>query len=213
MQIRMLTTGPLGTNAYLLTHPESDEALVVDCPQGSLEEVQNILAGTGKKVAAVLLTHGHWDHTQDLAAFQEEGAVVYAHLADKELIEHPKVMTSLMPGDLLVAPARIDVSVVDGQMLEWWGEKVEVRHVPGHCPGNVLFYFSGVEVAFVGDAIFSRGIGRFDLPGGSFEQLKRSIQERIYTLPEEVVLFSGHGPKTSVGVEKKQNPYVQAEEL
>jgi hydroxyacylglutathione hydrolase len=209
MQIRTLTTGPLATNAFLLTHPDSDEALVVDCPEGSFEQIERLFAGSSKKVRAVLLTHGHWDHTQDLAKFQQAGAVVHAHLLDQYLIEHPEVMTALMAGDLHVDPARIDVPVTDGQELFWWGERVEVRHVPGHCPGNVLFYFPGAGAAFVGDAIFAGSIGRYDLPGGNFAELDRSIKTRIYTLPDETFLYPGHGGRTKVGVEKQNNPFVR----
>lgn len=209
MLIRTLTTGPLETNAYLLTDSGSDEALLVDCPQGSHEAVKALLEGSSTRVKAVLLTHGHWDHTWDLAAFQREGALVHAHLLDQPLIEHPEIMTSITPGDLQVEPARIDVPVEEGSQLEWWGKKMEVRHVPGHCPGNVLFYFPDADAAFVGDAIFAGSIGRYDFPGCSFEQLERSIKTRIYTLPDPTILYPGHGPETSVEVEKRQNPYVR----
>ncbi len=209
MLIRMLTTGLLDTNAYLLTSSGSTEALLVDCPQGSYDAVSRALEGSETQVKAILLTHAHWDHTVDLAAFQREGAVVHAHLLDQHLIEHPEVMAYMMPPDLRVDPARIDVPVADGQVFEWWGKKIEVRHVPGHCPGSVLYYFSDTDAAFVGDAIFAGSIGRYDFPGCSFEELEKSIKTRIYTLPDATVLYPGHGPKTSVEIEKKQNPYVQ----
>lgn len=209
MQIRMLTTGPLNTNAYLLTKPESDQALVVDCPEGSYQAVHDALEGSGARVSAVLLTHGHWDHTMDLAAFQKDGAVIHAHLLDQSLIEHPEGMADMMPPDLRLDPARIDVPVEDGQELSWWGGKTEVRHVPGHCPGSVLYYFQESDAAFVGDAIFAGSIGRYDFPGCSLEELERSIKTRIYTLPDQTVLYPGHGTKTTVGVEKKQNPFVR----
>lgn len=208
MQIRTLTTGPLATNAYLLTHPESNEALLVDCPEGSHQAVGRIVNVESLRVAAILLTHGHWDHTVDLAAFQREGALIHAHVKDQHLIEQPEVMRALMPPDLHVEPARIDVPVRDGQQLAWWGQQVEVRHVPGHCPGNVLFYFPETRAAFVGDAIFAGGIGRYDLPGGSLDELEQSIRHRIYTLPDDVMIFPGHGPRTTVAAEKKQNPFV-----
>jgi glyoxylase-like metal-dependent hydrolase (beta-lactamase superfamily II) len=90
------------------------------------------------------------------------------------------------------------------------GREVEVRHVPGHCPGNVLFYFGDAKVAFVGDALFQGSVGRTDIPGGDFDVLKQSIREQIYTLPDATTVFPGHGPKTSVGIEKEDNPFVQA---
>lgn len=209
MLIQTLTTGPLETNAYLLSHPGSSEALLVDCPEGSHRAVKQALEGKGVQVKAILLTHGHWDHTADLAAFQRDGATVYAHSLDQHLIEHPEVMADTMPNSLQVEPAHIDVPVADGDEIEFFGKKIEVRHVPGHCPGNVLFYFSDADAAFVGDAIFAGSIGRYDFPGCSFEELEKSIKTRIYTLPDATVLYPGHGPQTSVEIEKKQNPYVR----
>ncbi len=84
-----------------------------------------------------------------------------------------------------------------------------MRHVPGHCPGNVLFYFPALKAAFVGDALFAGSVGRTDLPGGSSEVLKESIRTQIYTLPDETAVLSGHGEATTVGVEKKTNPFVR----
>lgn len=208
MEIRMLTCGPLATNAFLLTDPASEEALLVDCPAGAQEAVRRYLP-EARRVSAVLLTHGHYDHTADLAAIQRSGAKVYAHPDDRELIERPEVMEALMPPGLSVEPAQIDEEVREGAQLSWWGQTVEVRHVPGHCPGNVLFYFSGAKAAFVGDAIFYGSVGRYDLPGGDPDVLERSIRERIYTLPEETTLYPGHGPETSVGAEKRNNPFVR----
>ncbi len=83
-----------------------------------------------------------------------------------------------------------------------------MRHVPGHCPGNVLFYFKSLQAAFVGDALFNGSIGRTDLPGGNFDQLEQAIREQIYTLPDTTVVYPGHGPKTTVAQERTNNPYV-----
>jgi hydroxyacylglutathione hydrolase len=95
-----------------------------------------------------------------------------------------------------------------GDAVEGAGEAAEVRHVPGHCPGNVLFYFSKSGLAFVGDALFQGSIGRTDLPGGGFEQLEQSIRSQIYTLPGATVVHPGHGPSTTVAAERTHNPYV-----
>jgi glyoxylase-like metal-dependent hydrolase (beta-lactamase superfamily II) len=94
-------------------------------------------------------------------------------------------------------------------MLEVAGLRFEVRHVPGHAPGNVLFYAPAWKCAFPGDAIFAGSVGRADLPGGDWDQLERSIKEQIYTLPEETVLYPGHGPPTTVGTERRTNSFVR----
>jgi len=210
MVIRTFTTGVFATNAYLLTVSDSSEALLIDAPEDSYRQITAALEGTGTRVAAILLTHGHWDHIVDLAAFQRDGAIVHAHADDQHLIEKPELMSATIPPHIHVAPAKIDKSISEGDQLEWWGKKIEIRHVPGHCPGNVLFYFPEEAAAFVGDAIFAGSVGRTDFPGCSFEQLEESIKKRIYTLPDATVLYPGHGPKTSVEIEKKQNPFVRA---
>ncbi len=105
-------------------------------------------------------------------------------------------------------PIHVDHWVKQGDRFDALGTTVEVRHVPGHCPGNVLFYFAALSAAFVGDALFNGSIGRTDLPGGDFERLARAIREQIYTLPGDTAVYPGHGPKTTVADERAQNPYV-----
>jgi glyoxylase-like metal-dependent hydrolase (beta-lactamase superfamily II) len=97
----------------------------------------------------------------------------------------------------------------DLQNIQLLGQSFEVRHVPGHCPGNVLFYDPVASRAFVGDVIFCGSVGRFDLPGGDFATLQRSIRKEVYSLPDETVLLPGHGPETTVAAEKADNPYVR----
>jgi glyoxylase-like metal-dependent hydrolase (beta-lactamase superfamily II) len=105
---------------------------------------------------------------------------------------------------------KVDAWLQPGEKLAALGREFEVRHVPGHCPGNVLFYEPAGHAVFVGDALFNGGVGRWDLPGGNYDLLARSIREQIYTLPDETVVFPGHGPRTTVADEKETNPYVAA---
>ena len=106
-------------------------------------------------------------------------------------------------------PVQIDYWVDQGTQLELLGESIEVRHVPGHCPGNVLFYLEDQAACFSGDVIFAGSIGRVDLPGGNFSIIEQSIRNRVYTLPDETEIFPGHGPVTSVREEKRRNAYVR----
>ena len=184
----------------------------MDAPEGVWEKVQALLAAEGCALQELWLTHGHWDHTQDAARIaRATGARVRAHRADQPLIETPEVMAAyLMPG-VVLEPVKVDAWVEDGQRLTALGREFEVRHVPGHCPGNVLFHQAEARVALVGDALFNGGVGRWDLPGGDFAVLERSIRNRIYTLPDETVVLPGHGPRTTVGDEKEENPFVVAE--
>jgi len=125
------------------------------------------------------------------------------------MIERPEIMNKFIGKDLGLEPVKVDFWMKQGDRFEALGTTVEVRHVPGHCPGNILFYLAAAGAAFVGDALFNGSIGRTDLPGGSFETLAKSIREQIYTLPDATTVYPGHGETTSVGDEKSGNPYVK----
>lgn len=211
MKIYPLPSGPIQTIGYLLTEPKNGEAVLVDAPADVWEKIQPLLAKDGCTLKELWLTHGHWDHTQDAAKIKRAtGAVVRAHQADQHLIETPEVMREfLIPGVELEA-VKIDRFVKQGDRLAALGREFEVRHVPGHCPGNVLFYQFEAKAALVGDALFNGGVGRWDLPGGNFELLEESIRGQIYTLPGDTTVLPGHGPRTTVGDEKESNPFVPA---
>jgi hydroxyacylglutathione hydrolase len=211
VKIHVLPSGPIQTIGYLLTEARLGAAVLVDAPGGILAKIQPLLAKEGCTLKELWLTHGHWDHTQDAAQVRREtGALVRAHRADQALIETPEIMEGYMGQKLGLEGVKVDAWVEQGGKLTVLGREFEVRHVPGHCPGNVLFYAAEAKTAFVGDALFNRGVGRWDLPGGSLEVLSASIREQIYTLPDETIVFPGHGPRTTVGEEKSDNPYVTA---
>ncbi|HXA80289.1 MAG TPA: MBL fold metallo-hydrolase [Opitutaceae bacterium] len=209
MHIHILPAGPIQTNAYLLTEPARGEAVLIDAPGGVWAEVEPILRKEKCRLVELWLTHGHWDHMQGGAeVVRATGARVRAHAADRPLIETPEVMKRfMMPGQEL-EPVKVDAWLQPGETLTALGLTFEVRHVPGHCPGNVLFYVQSDRVAFVGDALFAGSVGRTDLPGGDFATLENSIRSQIYTLPDETKVFPGHGPDTTVGEEKRDNPFV-----
>lgn len=211
MKIHVLPSGPIQTIGYLLTESKLGAAVLVDAPGGILAKIRPLLEQEGCKLTELWLTHGHWDHMQDGAAVkQATGAVVRAHRADQALIETPEIMEGFMGQKMGLVGVKVDAWVEPGERLTALGRDFEVRHVPGHCPGNVLFYQAAAKVALVGDALFNSGVGRWDLPGGSFEVLERSIREQIYTLPDDTVVLPGHGERTTVGDEKETNPYVAA---
>lgn len=209
VRIHVVPAGPLGTNAYLLTDNARGEALLIDAPHGVWDEIEPLLQQAGCRLVALLVTHGHWDHTGDAARIQNLGAALHAHEDDRPMLETPEVMAAYMMPGLELEPARIDVVVAQGQRLSLAGQEIEVRHVPGHSPGNILFYFPALGAAFVGDALFAGSVGRTDLPRGSFEQLERAIRTQIYTLPAGTTVHPGHGPETTVGEEMANNPYVR----
>ena len=209
MKIEGFELGPIGTNAYLISGDPGGEAVLVDAPEGAAALVENWEEQTGGKVTTLLLTHGHWDHMQDMKRLQDHGLTTMGHRDDALFFTEPEVMRNFaMPG-LRLEGGTIDRWLEAGESLEVLGETMEVRHVPGHCPGNLVFHFPGQQVAFVGDAIFRLGVGRYDIPGGSWPVLEQSILNQIYTLPATTMLYPGHGPETQVEYEKTNNPFVQ----
>jgi glyoxylase-like metal-dependent hydrolase (beta-lactamase superfamily II) len=211
MKLHVLPAGPIQTNAYLFTTPERGEAVLVDAPGGIWAEVTPLLADAKCRLTELWLTHGHWDHTQGAAeVVRASGAKVRAHLADRPLYETPQVMNAFMSARLKLEPVFPDAWMKQGEMFTALGTPVVVREVPGHCPGNVLFYLAAARVVFVGDALFAGSVGRTDLPGGSAEVLADAIRRQIYTLPDETVVYPGHGSATTVGEEKQSNPHVPA---
>jgi glyoxylase-like metal-dependent hydrolase (beta-lactamase superfamily II) len=209
VNLHVLPAGPIQTNAYLLTEPACGEAVLIDAPGGVWTEVAKILAVEKCRLTELWLTHGHWDHTQGAAeVVRISGAKTRGHLADQAMFETPEIMERFAGARLGLKPVKIEAWVAQGERFMALGTEVEVRHVPGHCPGNVLFYLARERMAFVGDALFAGNVGRSDLPGGSFEQLEHSIRTQIYSLPGETVVYPGHGPATTVADEMAGNPYV-----
>ncbi len=206
-KIQTYPLGPIETNAFRLKG-ENGSTIWVDAPEGAfaameMERVEGLVP------VALILTHGHWDHTTDAWRFAEAGIPIYGHRADAVLFEQPEVMAPFaMPG-IQLQPVVVDHWLAGGDVLEIAGWKLEVRETPGHCPGNITLVSSADGLAFVGDVIFAGSVGRTDLPGGDFEELERSIRTRIYTLPEETLLYPGHGPVTQVAREKAMNGFVR----
>jgi len=211
VRIHVLPAGPIPTNAYLLTEPATGEAVLVDAPGDVWAKVRPILEAEKCRLTGLWITHGHWDHTLGAAeVVRATKAPVLGHLSDRTMIETPEVMRSFLIPGVRLEGVRVDRWVKAGDRISAMGREVEVREVPGHCPGSVLFHFKSDGIAFVGDALFQGSVGRTDLPGGDFEQLQQSIRTQIYTLPDKTIVYSGHGPRTTVGIEKASNPHVPA---
>lgn len=211
MQIFQFELGQLGTNSYLVFPDGSDSAFVVDAPYEAAEVIPEFLKSRGKSLEAILLTHPHWDHIWDTAPLAKKtGAKVYASSEAKVFIEDPQMQTEKLFAPGQFEPARVDVCLSDNQVLDICGARVECFDVPGHCPGSSAFFVSDArdKKVFVGDLLFNGSVGRTDFYGGNFAQLAKSIKTKIYTLPDDVEVLTGHGISTSVGAEKRSNPYV-----
>ena len=201
---------PIGTNAFALIEPSRKECVIVDAPAEAYDWAMQVAQQHGCQIVALILTHGHWDHILDGHKFAAAGIPTYGHLADTEMFAAPSKMASYAIPGLDLLPVPIDHWIKAGDTLDLLGEQLEIRHVPGHCPGNILVYVASVQAAIVGDVIFAGSVGRYDLRGGDFSVLEQSIKTQVYTLPDATVIYPGHGPNTSVAQEKGGNPFVRA---
>lgn len=195
------TGGFVQTNAYLLTGPGGD--LLIDAPAG----VSKWLKAKGITPVAVLLTHQHYDHVEDAAALQDMGIPLYAFAPhSKDLTLESVARNWGMP--ISVVPYAIDHVFDLGQPLEIAGRTFQLAHVPGHSTDSVTLHLPEMGLVFSGDTLFAESIGRSDLPGGSGLQLVQGIEKHLLSLPDQTKVYPGHGPFTTIGHERKNNPYL-----
>ena len=203
-RVYVMEVGPLAVNAYLVEHTTSRKALVID-PGDDGKQILAEIAGLGLTVEKILLTHGHFDHVGAVGLLREKtGAPVHLHPADVDRMTGARRQGMLF-GLSVPDPPPPDVLVEEGDVVSFGGQEFLVAHTPGHTPGCVSYI--GGKMAFVGDLIFAGSIGRTDLPGGNHEQLIDSVRKKIFPLSDDTVLFPGHGPATTVGEEKRSNPF------
>jgi hydroxyacylglutathione hydrolase len=209
MEIRTFVSPGFGQNAYLVRQSGQDEAIAID-PGGEADAMADAAQAAGARIAAIVLTHAHLDHVEGVGRLVERtGAPVWLHSGDRLLYDNAAAQAAMFglraprlpPPDHELTPGALEVA----------GLSFEVRHVPGHSPGHVMLYARDAGCAFAGDVIFEGSIGRTDLPGGDFNTLIRAIREQVLTLPDETVLYVGHGPSTTVGHERATNPFLIAQ--
>jgi hydroxyacylglutathione hydrolase len=199
-----MEVGPLAENAYIVEHAATGKAVVVD-PGDEGEEIHRQLAERGLTLEKILLTHGHFDHVGGVRHLKERtGANVCVHPEEVDRMRGASHQGAMFGLGVQNPPAP-DVLLSDGDLVPFADGGFKVLHTPGHTPGHVTFLTDGM--AFVGDLIFAGSIGRTDLPGGSYDVLIRAVREKIFTLPDDTVLFPGHGPATTVGEERRSNPF------
>jgi glyoxylase-like metal-dependent hydrolase (beta-lactamase superfamily II) len=199
---------PLGTNAYLLVNPERREAVLIDAPAGVRQAMEPVLREAGAKLVGLILTHGHFDHTLEAAAVRSDGLATWAHAGDREFFENPEIMRSLGIPGIDMPPVEIDHWVEPGTPIEVAGLTFDVRHTPGHSPGSITLVAGSTPLVFSGDVLFQGSVGRTDFPGCSFAELEASIRTQLYPLPERARVYPGHGPETTLGHERRTNPFV-----
>ncbi|MEW6045387.1 MAG: MBL fold metallo-hydrolase [Bacillota bacterium] len=208
--IRIVTAavGPLEANCHLILELPSRQAAVID-PGSEPERILKELEGF--QVAWILATHAHFDHVGALRAIREKtGAPFLLHPADRELLAYAPDAATLFTGAAIPEPPPPDGPLAHGQRIRLGRVTLEVRHTPGHSPGSVSFILAEPRpVAFTGDTLFAGSAGRTDLPGGSAELLLRSIHRQLLTLPDACRVYPGHGQATTIGAERRTNPFLQ----
>jgi hydroxyacylglutathione hydrolase len=203
--IKTLEVGLLGTNCYLVICPETKQAIVID-PGGDAPEILAVAQQEGATIKYIINTHGHFDHTLANAALQKAtGATIAIHLLDAPKLQGgPRSLADWLPVPFPKSQAGLMLN--DGDVLSVGTLSFDVLHTPGHAPGHIVLVGHGA--AFVGDVLFFQGIGRWDLEGGDYQQLIRSIQDRLLVLPDETLVYPGHGPSTTIAQERSYNPYI-----
>lgn len=208
LKIARFVLGPVETNAYLIADEATGDAAVID-PAWDGKFILDEAAKRKWRIAHLWYTHAHFDHiggAGEIADGLNPLPLVALHPADHALWR--------LEGGAPVFGFRIDpgpeptIDLYQGQSLRLGSVEFEVRFTPGHTPGHCIFYAPTAEVCFCGDLIFQDGVGRADLPGGDWDQLVNSIRTQVFTLPDATRLLSGHGPETTVGREKRSNPFV-----
>jgi hydroxyacylglutathione hydrolase len=194
--------GIFETNCYLLAAPQGP--VLFDAPDGACEW----LAATGVTPKLLLLTHGHFDHIPDLAKIRQRfGCPIGCHADTVPMISDPEFFRSF-GYQFEIEPVEPDFLIEATAARDFLGLEMEVLEVPGHCPGSLCFLSRQEKLLVGGDVLFAGGVGRWDLPGGDGELLVRGIKEKLYPLGDDVVVLPGHGPATTIGEERRTNPFV-----
>ena len=206
MKIEKFVLGSMGTNCYLIINEETKELIIIDpatCPDYVVSHVKS----NGYIPRAIILTHAHFDHVMGIDGWVKEfGIPVYLHEEEKKVLEDPELNLSGVFG---ASYSYSDVKCLkDGQELEVSGFIFKVIHTPGHTCGGCCYYCADEGVLISGDTLFYQSVGRSDFPTGSMGTLVRSIKEKLFCLPEDVMVYPGHNDATCIADEKKYNPFV-----
>ena len=211
MLIHSWVVGPLATNCYLVACNETGEALMID-PGFFTQEAEKILKILRRKfkLKKILNTHGHVDHISGNSVLKRHTeADILIHRDDALMLADPERNLSNMLGLNVISP-KADRLLEDSEIVKVGALELKVIHTPGHTKGSISLFCEKEKVVFTGDTLFAGSIGRTDLPGSSFREIVHSLNEKLMNLPEETIVYPGHGEKTSIGREKRINPYVSS---
>jgi glyoxylase-like metal-dependent hydrolase (beta-lactamase superfamily II) len=207
MILLRLPLGIYAANCYIVGCPETKKACVID-PGGEHDKIVEALKEYDLTCESIVLTHGHMDHIGGLAGLAEKtGAQILIHEEDADMLKDPRInLSGSMGGDAISITA--NRLLKDNDRIDFGNLRLKVIHTPGHTPGSICLKIN--EHLFAGDTLFQRSVGRTDLAGGNQNALVQSIKKKLYKLPEDTVVYPGHGPDTTIGFEKKGNMVIRA---
>ena len=210
MKVLMRAGGIVDTNCILVADEAARQAVMFDAPDHTAEPLLAEATAQGWDVIGLWLTHGHFDHLADHAVVTRQfpGAKVLIHGGDTDKLEHPGLQTRLFGLPFTIPPRRPDAELTDGQPLRIGSLEVVVLHTPGHSRGHVVYHFPREQLLIGGDLIIGGSIGRTDLPDSNWEEMQASLR-RVMALPEATRLLGGHGPATTLGEQRRTNPYLR----
>ena len=198
--------GPLACNCYIVGDSQTKEAIVID-PGGDVDLIAQDIAAAGLTITALVATHAHFDHVLAAEALRDKtGAPFYLHQADKPVLEWLQASGHLFLGIELPPPPEVDSTPEEGDRLTSGRVELQVIHTPGHSPGSISLLGEGA--LFAGDTLFAGSVGRTDLPGGDTKMLVDAVRNKLFALDESLPVYPGHGPATTLGDEKRTNPFV-----
>ncbi len=204
---KMITVGPFAMNAYLLWCDETQKGILID-PGDEIDRIAFEVERAQIQLEYIVLTHAHLDHVLHAREAQARFDLkLYMHEDDLYLLQNigkQAAMLGLPP--FASAPPRVEGYLKEGDEINFGKQRMQIRHAPGHSPGSIILL--GEKLAAAGDVLFWGSIGRTDLPGGSYEVLIRSIREKLLTLADEILVLPGHGEKTTIGFERRNNPFL-----
>lgn len=206
MKVIAMSVGLLGANSYIIYHDVTGEAVVID-PGGDGQTIFNKIRSNQLKAKYILLTHGHFDHIDAVGWLKEKiGAKVAIHRKDASFLEDSYKNLSFSMGIESIQP-KADIILEHGNSIDIGDLVLRIIHTPGHSPGSISIICK--DFVFTGDTLFKGSIGRTDLPGGNLRQILTSIKEKLLTLEDDTIVYPGHGPKTTIGVEKLTNQFLR----
>ncbi len=206
MILKILVVGPIAANCYIVGSESTKEGMIID-PGAEAEEILKSVKDLELDIKLILLTHGHMDHIGALKEIKEAtGAEVAMHSDDAKSLQGQSQSLGAMFGLFYPAPPSPDRLLKDGDSLDVGDLHFSVLHTPGHPPGGISLWGEGV--VFTGDTLFNYGIGRTDLPGGSYNQLMNGIHTKLMTLSDDTVVYPGHGTETTIEAERQGNPFI-----